>query len=148
MREKKPKKHNQFQLPEQLNAPVDMDALRRIGLGSRRVKERLEAGDIRSTNWIPGVSGWRLTKHGIELGNPNVSVPVQDTTSVDLSYTGGILQAETIGATGSFTTEDWTVTVVKGLVTSIVSRHSVSPSASPSLSPSISPSISPSVSPS
>ena len=40
-----------------------------VALGSERVSRKQEASDIRSLNWIPNVSGWRLTPTGIEFGS-------------------------------------------------------------------------------
>lgn len=160
----KKKQHDQYKLPEQAFDAFDKEASTKDALGSRRIKARQEAADIRSTNWNPGVSGWRLTPSGIEIGSPNFTIPVQVSASVTLSYVAGTLTATTIGASGTFSSQDGKIIVVlNGLVVSITNSSastsvspstSLSPSASPSvspsvsLSPSLSPSISPSVSPS
>lgn len=148
MKDEKPKPHKQYSVPPQVFDSFDQSASVKDALGSRRIKSRQEAADIRSTNWNPGVSGWRLTPSGIEIGAPNLTIPVQASASITLSYVAGTLVATTIGVTGTFTTEDWTITVTNGLITAMVTRHSLSSSASPSLSPSKSPSLSPSLSPS
>lgn len=147
--------YKQYKLPQQAFDAFNKDTPIQDALGSKRTKQRQEASDIRSTNWKPGVSGWRLTPNGIEFGDPSLlfivglalqfnsgtlNLKFQDTASVDLSEDASGLKATTIGATGTFTTTDWTVTVVNGLITSIVTTHSASPSLSPSLSPSVSPS--------
>lgn len=43
--------------------------------GSQRGRKILEASEIRSVNWNPGVSGWRLTRRGLEFGNTSGVFP-------------------------------------------------------------------------
>lgn len=54
-------------------------------LGSERVARKQEAADIRSVNYVPGVSGWRLTPQGLELGNPADTLPPGSITSATIS---------------------------------------------------------------
>lgn len=162
---KKPVKipaRKEYKLPQQAFDAYNKDVPVQDALGSRRIKARQEAADIRSVNWKPGVSGWRLTPTGIEIGDPNFTVPVGDTASVDLGYTAGVLKASTIGLSGTYLTADgFALTFTNGLLTAVTlssaslsrspsssSSASQSPSASASPSSSSSASLSPSSSPS
>ena len=64
------KEHKQYSIK-----PKGFDGYnKQIGIqeatGSKRAKDILEASELSSTNWKKGVSGWRLTPRGLELGLP------------------------------------------------------------------------------
>ena len=71
----KPKQFNQFKTQPQVFDAYNKDLPIQTALGSKRGKERLEASDLRSTNWEPGVAGWRLTPTGIEFGDTSGAFP-------------------------------------------------------------------------
>lgn len=52
--------------------------------GSSRIKKILEIGEIRSTNFVAGVSGWRLTRRGLEIGNSSGTFPPGTITFTDI----------------------------------------------------------------
>lgn len=71
-------------------------------LGTKRANQIQEASEIRSTNWVPGVSGWRLTRRGLELGASSGVFPAGSITFADLQTiaTDKLLGRDTAG-TGS-----------------------------------------------
>lgn len=85
-------------------------------LGSRRVKQRQEATDIRSVNWKPGVSGWRLTKSGLELGS--VSTGLFPPGSITFTDIQNVATSRLLGRTtaGSGSIEELTAASAKTLL--------------------------------
>lgn len=80
----KPKPHKQYEVK---NPPFDAfpkDSQVAAALGSQRVKSIQEVTEIRSTNFVPGVSGWRLTNRGIEFGSSGGSFPPGSITFTDI----------------------------------------------------------------
>lgn len=80
----KPKPHEQYQLAPVVFDGFSKDTQMKDALGSRRTKSRQEAADLRSTNWVPGVSGWRLTPSGLELGTASGVFPPGTITFTDI----------------------------------------------------------------
>lgn len=94
----------------------DKDNSRRIALGSERTARKQEASDLRSVNWVPNVSGWRLTPTGIELGSVNAGLfPPGTITFADIQ---NIATARLLGRTtaGSGTIEELSAATVKTLL--------------------------------
>jgi hypothetical protein len=100
MAKDKPKKHEQYNMPPQAFDAFNKDLPVQEALGSKRQKTKQEAGDIRSTNWKPGVSGWRLTPSGLELGDSSGTFPAGSITFTDIQNisTDKILGRDTAGS--------------------------------------------------
>ncbi len=62
------KPHKQYQVDPVIFDAYNKDTPIQQALGSERQSAKREQADIRSVNWVPGVSGWRLTPRGLELG--------------------------------------------------------------------------------
>ena len=84
-------------------------------LGSERVARKQEAADIRSTNYVPNVSGWRLTPKGLELGASSGVFPPGTVTFTDIQ---SIATARILGRTTAATgvVEQLTAAQVKTLL--------------------------------
>lgn len=111
MIDKKPKLHTQYQTPPQVFDAYNKQLPVQEALGTNRIQGKREAADIRSVNWIPGVSGWRLTPRGLELGDTTGVLPAG---SVTLSMIQNISTARILGRTtaGTGVTEQLTVAQV------------------------------------
>src|SRR6266446_10775633 len=96
----KPKSHEQFELPPQPFDAYNKDLTIQQALGSARGTDKREAADIRSINWVPGVSGWRLTPLGLELGNTSGVFPPGTITFPDIQNisTNRLLGRSTAGS--------------------------------------------------
>jgi len=71
-------------------------------LGSSRTKKIYEVAEIRSSNFIQGVSGWRLTRDGLELGASSGTFPAGSITFTDLqNISTGKLLGRSSASTGS-----------------------------------------------
>lgn len=65
---KKPQPHRQYQVLSHEFDAYNKETPIQQALGSERQSSKREQADIRSVNWVPGASGWRLTPRGLELG--------------------------------------------------------------------------------
>lgn len=97
---KKPQRHTQFTLPPQVFDAFNKELPVQEALGSTRTQGKREAADIRSINWVPDVSGWRLTPQGLELGASSGVFPPGTVTFVDIQNisTDKILGRDTAGS--------------------------------------------------
>lgn len=95
----KPSPHKQYQVQPQVFDAYNKDLPIQVALGSKRGNERQEASDIRSANWVPGVSGWRLTPRGLELGSSAGVLPPNsiDFATLQQISTDKILGRDTTG---------------------------------------------------
>lgn len=92
--------HAQYKLPEQVFDAFNKDLPIQEALGSNRTQAKREAADIRSVNWVPNVSGWRLTPRGLELGATTDVFPAGSITLASLQNisTDKILGRDTAGS--------------------------------------------------
>ena len=99
MKIKTEKKLSESYLPIVVFDGYNKDAQRQEALGSRRTRQTQEASEIRSVNWVPGVSGWRLTRNGLELGATSGVFPPGAITFADIENiaTDRILGRDTAG---------------------------------------------------
>lgn len=74
------KPFTQFTVPPQAFDAFNKELPVQEALGSARTQGKREAADIRSVNWVPGVSGWRLTPQGLELGSTTGVLPAGSVT--------------------------------------------------------------------
>lgn len=97
---KKPQPHRQYQVQPQVFDAYDKETPIQQALGSERTQSKREQADIRSVNWVEGVSGWRLTPRGLELGNTSGVFPPGTVTFVDIQNmsTDKILGRDTAGS--------------------------------------------------
>lgn len=79
------KNNKPYHVPRRSFDGYDKDNGIKVALGSERTARKQEAADIRSVNWVPNVSGWRLTPQGLELGNPTDTLPPGSITSTTIS---------------------------------------------------------------
>ena len=108
----KPKIHY---VPKTTFDGYNKDSAIQTALGSERVARKQEAADIRSVNFVPGVSGWRLTPRGLEIGNSSGVFPPGAVTFTDIQNiaTARLLGRNTAG-TGSI--EELTAATVKTML--------------------------------
>ena len=76
----KTKPFTQFLVPPQAFDAFNKELPIQEALGSVRGMSKREQADIRSVNWVPGVSGWRLTPTGLELGSTTGVLPAGSVT--------------------------------------------------------------------
>jgi hypothetical protein len=98
MKTEKPKPHNQFQLPPQVFDAYNKETPIQQALGSNRVQGKIEQADLRSVNYVPGVSGYRFTPTGVEVASftfPSGSIPL---TVIQNISTDKILGRDTAGS--------------------------------------------------
>lgn len=94
-------KHTPYLIPKRTFDGYDKQNDIKVALGSERTARKQEAADIRSVNWVPGVSGWRLTPTGLELGNvasglfPPASITFADIQNI---ATDKVLGRDTAGS--------------------------------------------------
>lgn len=107
--------HDQYKLPEQAFDAFNKENPIQEALGSSRTKSRKEVASLQSTNWVPGVSGWRLTPNGIEFGDTGDAFPPGSITFTDIQdiSTARIL-GRTTASTGDI--EQLTAAQVKTLL--------------------------------
>lgn len=98
----KPIEHKQIEVVPPPFDAYDKDASRQEALGSGRTNSQKEVGNIQSVNFRQGVSGWRLTPLGLELGNSSGVFPPGTITFADIQdiATARLLGRSTAG-TGS-----------------------------------------------
>lgn len=108
-------KHAQYRLPDQAFDAFNQELPTQGALGSKRAQEVQESAEIRSTNWVPNVSGWRLTRRGLELGATSSVFPPGTITFTDIQdiATARLLGRSTAG-TGDI--EQLTAAQVKTLL--------------------------------
>lgn len=97
----KPKPHTQYQTTPQPFDAYNKETPIQEALGSSRTMKTFEVAEIHSTNWVPGVSGWRLTPTGIEFGAvPSGLFPPGSITLADIQNisTDKILGRDTAGS--------------------------------------------------
>jgi hypothetical protein len=92
--------HKEYKLQEQAFDAFNKELPVQHALGSDRQKSRRENSDIRSVNWKPNVSGWRLTPRGFELGASSGVFPPGTVTFTDIQNiaTDKILGRDTAGS--------------------------------------------------
>ena len=93
------KPFTQFIVPPQAFDAFNKELPIQEALGSTRTQGKREAADIRSVNYVPDVSGWRLTPQGLELGASSGVFPPGTVTFVDIQNisTDKILGRDTAG---------------------------------------------------
>lgn len=93
------KPFTQFTVPPQAFDAFNKEMPVQVALGSARGADKREASDIRSVNWVPNVSGWRLTPQGLEIGASSGVFPPGTITFVDIQNiaTDKILGRDTAG---------------------------------------------------
>lgn len=93
-------KFSQYSVPEQVFDAFNKEIPIQEALGTKRAKSILEASEIRSVNWVEGVSGWRLTPRGLELGNSSGVFPPGTVTFTDIQNiaTDKLLGRDTAGS--------------------------------------------------
>jgi hypothetical protein len=98
--EKKSKPHTQYTMQPRVFDGYNKDLPIQVALGSKRGKEKQEASYIQSTNWVAGVSGWRLTPTGIEFGSGSGVFPPGTILFADIQdiATAKILGRKTAGS--------------------------------------------------
>lgn len=67
-------------------------------LGSSRTKKIFEIDDLRSPNYVPGVSGWRLTKAGLEINSLTLGSGSVPLTAIQNITSDRILGRDTAGS--------------------------------------------------
>lgn len=97
---KNSKAHKQYEVPVPVFDAYQKEAPIKQALGSDRTKSIKEVAVIQSTNWIPGVSGWRLTTKGLEFGSTTGAFPAASIQFADIQNisTARLLGRSTAGS--------------------------------------------------
>lgn len=93
--------HKQYSVAPQPFDAYPKETSIQEALGSSRTQKTFEVAELHSTNWVPNVSGWRLTPTGIEFGSvPSGLFPPGTVTFVDIQdiATDKILGRDTAGS--------------------------------------------------
>jgi hypothetical protein len=100
MKKNQPIEHKQPDIQPPPFDGYDKDLPRQEALGSKRTKSFQEVAEIRSVNFRPGISGWRLTPLGLELGASSGVFPPGTVTFTDIQNiaTNKLLGRSTAGS--------------------------------------------------